>query len=229
IPSQGVYFQREWFRNRFDWAPAPEEIRAVLASWDTAGTATGRSYTVGIVVALTKDWRYYVMALYRAKLQYHQVRELIRDVANRWKVSVTIIEAKSTGQSVLQELSYQKYNTPAADGVYGDVTGVLPPGQRGGPVKDLEYVDQITVPCSEGRVLLPSNDFIEKHNMEDWRDIFISELIQYPDGQNDDIVMALTQLIYKVERERHEFEMMERERLVPQLTYGRSDERAALV
>ena len=227
IPSQGVYFQREWFRNRFDFVPDLNQIRAVLATWDTAGTETGRSYTVGIVVLLTKDWRYYIRELYRAKMPYHEVRNLIQWVANTWKVSRTIIEAKSTGQSAIQELSHMKYQGDT--GVYGDIAPALPPGQRGGPTKDAEYADQITVPVSEGRVWLPSNDFIEKHGMHDWRDQLLKEMIQFPDGANNDIPMALTQLIYAVERERHEFESMERERDVPQLAYGRSEERAAMV
>ena len=230
VPSVGVYFRREWFSNRFDRVPVSHEVRAVVATWDTAGTETGRSYTAGLVVAIMKDWRYFILRLYRAKLQYPEVRELIREVANIWKVSMTLIEAKSTGQSVLQELSrHRKYDDPDADGVYGDVVGALPPGQRGGPTKDLEYVDQITVPVSEGRVWLPATELIEAQRIDDWRDIFLKELIQYPDGQNDDIVMALQQLIYRAERNRNEFEQMERERLIPQLTYTQSEERAAIV
>lgn len=228
IPSQGMYFQREWFNNRYDWAPAPEQLRQVFATWDTAGKRTGRSYTVGLVVALTKDWRYYIMALYRAKLQAHEVREIVRDVANRWKVSETIIEDKSSGSGVLDELAYQKLSTPAGDGIYGGLRAVLPKGQRGGPAI-LDFVEEVTIPCAEGRIWLPSTDFIQKHDMEDWRDVFLKELIQYPEGQNDDIVVALTQLLFVVEKNRREFEMMERELMVPQLAYGRSEEQAALV
>ncbi|MCH8959858.1 MAG: hypothetical protein IH820_00650, partial [Bacteroidetes bacterium] len=97
-PYEGIMFKRDMFRNRFDYAPSPEEIRHVFATWDTAGTLTGRSYTVGLVIALTKTWKYYVIMMYRGKMEYPRVRDTIRDVANRFKVNTTVIEAKATGQ-----------------------------------------------------------------------------------------------------------------------------------
>ncbi len=81
------------------------------------------------------------------------------------------------------------------------VVPVLPPGQRGGP-GHFEWVEQITIPCEEGRVWLPSSDFLRKHNVDDWTDTFLNEMMSYPDGSNDDIVVALTQLLYHCEREK---------------------------
>ncbi|MCH7511625.1 MAG: hypothetical protein IIB19_04575, partial [Chloroflexi bacterium] len=162
------------------------------------------------------------------KMPYHEVKELIIFVANHWKVSLTLIEDKSTGQSALQELAYRK--TVDGEGIYGAIEGALPAGQRGGPAKDLEYIEQITLPCSEGRVWLPSNEFIKKHKMDDWRDVFLAELIRFGEpGGTDDTVMALKQLLYRAERQRYKFEVLSRGREVPALAYGRSTEEAMLV
>ena len=46
-------------------------------------------------------------------------------------------------------------------------------------------------------------------------------MLSYPDGSNDDIVVAMTQLIYNVERGKHQYEVEERQDSKP-LTYGRS-------
>ncbi len=228
IPSQGLYFYKEWFDNRYDSLPGPEQLRAVVATWDTAGTTTGRSYTAGLVIYVTKDWNYYIRALYRKKMPYHEVKELIIFVAGYWKVSLTLIEDKATGQSALQELAYRK--TVDGEGIYGAIEGALPAGQRGGPAKDLEYIEQITLPCSEGRVWLPSNEFIKKYKMDDWRDVFLAELIRFGEpGGTDDTVMALKQLLYRAERQRYKFEVLARGRAVPALTYGRSREEGMLV
>ena len=219
-PYEGIMFKRDMFRNRFDWAPKPEEIRHVFATWDTAGTLTGRSYTVGLVIALTKTWQYYVIMMYRGKMEYPRLRDTIRAVANDFRVNTTVIEAKSTGQPAIQELT-------GDPGMYGNVAPVLPPGQRGGPAQ-LDWVDQITPALDEGRLWLPSPEFSAKRGTEDWVPQFLSEMLAYPEGSNDDIVVALTQLIYHVEREKHRFEMEERADTRP-LTYGRSQERRILV
>ena len=229
VPAVGQYFQREWFDKRFDHLPGPEQTRAVVATWDTAGTTTGRSYTAGLIIYITHDFNYYIKTLYRKKMPYHEVRNLIQWVANNEKVTHTLIEAKSTGQSALQELSYLKEQDPAGEGVYGLIDGILPPGQRGGPVADLEYVQQVTLPCETGRVWLPSTEYLKQNGMADWRDIFLKELIQFPEGQNDDTVMAFKQLIYKAERERFKFEVLARSRSVPALEYGRSVEQRAVI
>lgn len=215
-PYEGIMFKRDMFRNRFVYAPSPEEIRHVFATWDTAGTLTGRSYTVGLVILLTKTWKYYVIMMYRGKMEYARVRDTIRAVATDFRVHTTVIEAKSTGQPAVQELS-------GAPSMYGEVVPVLPPGQRGGPAQ-LDWVDQITPALDEGRLYLPAPEFSAKRGVDDWTPQFISEMLAYPDGSNDDIVVALTQLIYHVEREKHRFEVEERQDTKP-LTYGRSLER----
>ena len=210
-PYEGIMFKRDMFRNRFDWAPKPEEIRHVFATWDTAGTLTGRSYTVGLIVVLTKTWKYYVMMMYRDKMEYARVRDTIRGAANRFMVDTTVIEAKATGQPAVQELTGDA-------SMYGNVVPVLPPGQRGGPAQ-LDWVDQITPALDEGRLWLPSPEFSARKGTEDWVPQFLAEMLAYPEGSNDDIVVALTQLIYHVEREKHRFEMRDRNKLGP-IRYG---------
>ena len=210
-PYEGIMFKRDMFRNRFDWAPKPEEIRHVFATWDTAGTLTGRSYTVGLIVVLTKTWKYYVMMMYRDKMEYARVRDTIRGAANRFMVDTTVIEAKATGQPAVQELTGDA-------SMYGNVVPVLPPGQRGGPAQ-LDWVEQITPALDEGRLWLPSPEFSARKGTADWVPQFIDEMLSYPEGSNDDIVVAMTQLIYHVEREKHRFEMRDRNKLGP-IRYG---------
>ena len=197
-PSEGLLFKREWFRNRFDWAPSPEEVRHVFGTWDTAGTLTGRSYTVGLVVAVTREWDYHILHMVRGKLEYPDLKRVIRQTAQRWKVSASVIEAKSTGQPALQELKREGLR----------VEPVLPVGQRGGPAQ-IDWVQTITIPCEEGRIWLPSHEFLRKHNVDDWTETFLGEVLAFPEGPNDDIVVALTQLLYHLERNRERWNFEE--------------------
>ena len=64
--------------------------------------------------------------------------------------------------------------------------------------------------------------------MEDWRDEFFKEMLGYPDGSVDDIVVAITQLVYLFEKEKYKFEAQERagQRM---LGYGTPTERAVAI
>ena len=71
---------------------------------------------------------------------------------------------------------------------------------------------------------------MQKHKMDDWRDVFLAELIRFGEpGGTDDTVMALKQLLYRAERQRYKFEVLTRGREAPALTYGRSKEQGLLV
>ncbi|KKL76587.1 hypothetical protein LCGC14_2043420, partial [marine sediment metagenome] len=209
VPVEGITFKREWFSNRFDYAPSPEEVRHVFATWDTAGTLTGRSYTVGLVVVVTKDWDYQVLHMFRGRVEYPDLKRVIRETAKRWRVSASVIEAKATGQPVLQEL--------AEEGLR--VIPVLPPGQRGGP-GHIDWVEQITIPLEECRLWLPSDEFFRLHNVEPWADDFLTEMLSYPEGTNDDIVVALTQLLFHIERDRKRWEDEDRRRALGPVRWG---------
>lgn len=212
-PSEGLLFRREWFRNRFDWAPSPEEVRHVFATWDTAGTLTGRSYTVGLVVVVTRDWDYCILHMVRGKLEYPDLKRVIRQTAQRWKVSASVIEAKSTGQPAIQELRREGLR----------VESVLPVGQRGGPAR-MDWVETITIPCEEGRVWLPSREFLRKHNVDDWTETFLGEVLAFPERDNDDIVVALTQLLYHLERNRERWNFEESYQELGPMRWGDPEE-----
>ncbi|KKN69051.1 hypothetical protein LCGC14_0445230 [marine sediment metagenome] len=214
-PYEGILFQREWFTNCFHRALSKSEVRYTFATWDTAGTRTGRSYTVGLVIDVTRDWAYHIKHMFRDKVEYHDLKRAIREVARAWRVDASIIEEKATGQPALQEmrLEYEKHAEP-----WMRTIPVLPPGQRGGP-GHFEWVEQITIPCEERRVWLPSSDFLRRHNVEDWTDTFLNEMLAYPDGSNDDIVVALTQLLFHVEREKPAWDAEDAYALEPPMRY----------
>ncbi len=206
-PVEGITFKRDWFKDRFDFLPRPDEILvlssrpAIFTSWDTAGTETGRSYTVGLPFIVTKDWHYYIPHMIRGKMDYPQLKQVIREMHRFWRVSYTCIEAKSTGQPALQELAAENMN----------VIGLAPPGQRGGPPgrNELEWVETITIPCEEGRVHLPSEQYMLARGDPNWVTVFLGELLSYPEGSNTDIVMAMTQFIFYMEKLRMKIRVQE--------------------
>ena len=110
------------------------------------------------------------------------------------------------------------------------VGAVMPPGQRGGPPsrKSLEWVDTITIPCEERRVRLPTKVLMDRHSQDEWTEPFLAELLAYPEGSNDDVVAALTQLLWRSERVKAKWEAQERQGLLP-VRFGRSRERMVMV
>ena len=102
--------------------------------------------------------------------------------------------------------------------------------KRGGPPSrsELLFIESVTPAFQDRRFLIPDSAYFERHNMEDWREVFFTEMLGYPDASIDDIVVAITQLVYLFETEKHRFERDERmgQRM---LEYGKPTERAVAI
>ena len=222
-PYAGIVFKRDWFDNRFKFAPSREDIHGVYSTWDTAGKVTGRSWTVGAVIAVTKGWDYYLLQIVRDKIEYADVRKAVKDTATRFRLAHTFVEDRSTGTAVVQELRVDP-------NFYGGITAVPPFGARDGPPsrQELEFVDAVTPPFQDKRFWIPDTDYFERHKMEDWRDEFFKEMLGYPDHLPNDIVIAITQFVYLFETQKRRFEAQERagQRM---LGYGTPTERAVVI
>lgn len=192
-------FQGEWFP-RYDEMP---DIFAVIGSWDTAGTTKEySSYTVGQIWGVGEGDNYYLLDLARDKLEYAHVKDAIRQVAQHWKCSLSLIENKGTGQPAIQELGAEGLRIVAVN-----------------PNRDKQQrASQSAVAVFEGRVHLPSKEYAQAHGLE-WLGLFESEVFRAPFIMNWDITDAMSQFITWADQKRHL--TTPPVRLSVKMTYGR--------
>ena len=99
--SQGAIFKRNWFRY---YATPPEHFVRIIQSWDTAfKTGATNDYSVCATIGETRSG-FYLLALYRAKIEFPELKRQVADQADFWKPSEIYVEDKASGQSLVQEL-----------------------------------------------------------------------------------------------------------------------------
>jgi len=188
VPDEGLIFEREWFERRFDYLP--NEMRFVVNSWDTAaGEGRNRSYSAGWAALVTLDFHVYLFKLQRGQVPYPYLKEGIRHLADDTNAGYVIIEKKSSGHSAIQEFALEPRPWQLIEW--------HPFGQRGSP-KRREANERISDMCMQGRVHLPSEYFVRKTGAN-WLYDAEKELFSYPEGETDDIVDALCQMLYWIE------------------------------
>lgn len=77
-------------------------VGPVIMSWDTAASKNG-CYSVGSVW-VTHNGEHYLLDIIRGKWQYSELKSIVIDSYDRWKCVRVLIENKSSGQQLLQDL-----------------------------------------------------------------------------------------------------------------------------
>lgn len=101
--AEGNIIKREWFRY---WTERPaEEFIMVVQSWDTAS----KDSEVDNCPSVCHTWGvtrfgYYLLDEYRDWIDYPTLRTQAQALAERWDANVVLIEDKSNGTALLQEL-----------------------------------------------------------------------------------------------------------------------------
>lgn len=172
ITPEGNMIRMEWF-GTFEDEPERHEFQKILQSWDTGMTASGGSYTVCITVGFHRDTRkFYVLDVYRAKLDYPDIRRAIIRLSRKWKADLVLIEEAASGL-----------------GLWADF-------RAKGPIRPImirpvackeERFNNCLGEVEAGHFLLPVE--------ADWLEAFRHELKAFPLGANDDQVDSFSQLV----------------------------------
>ncbi|ETO91850.1 MAG: hypothetical protein P857_1028 [Candidatus Xenolissoclinum pacificiensis L6] len=140
----------------------------IIHSWDTANTASG-DYSVCIKFYYYNN-HHYILDVIRKQLNYPMLRKLVRDTIVNDKPNTVLIENKSSGISLIQELQ--------------EIFPIISIT----PHKDKISRFMGVVPILEnGKIWLPRNKY--------WRVPFEQELLEFPHSRYDDQVDALTQYL----------------------------------
>lgn len=178
-PLGGGLVKWEWFQC-YDRAPARQPGDQIVQSWDTASKAEEANDFSVCTTWLVRDSNAWLIDLFRAKLEFPDLRRRIECEANRVGASLVLIEEAGSGIQMIQDL---KRNSDL------NVTGIIPKHDK--PTRLLA----ITPMIESGRIAIPTD--------APWLAEFRRELMLFPNGKHDDQVDSLSQFLNWQDRPKH--------------------------
>jgi predicted phage terminase large subunit-like protein len=168
-PASGNLIKIDWFP-RFD----PDYVNTFdrrIISLDTANSAKElANFSVGTVWGI-KDGKAYLVDVWRARVDYPELKKKVRELHDRYQPEVVLIEDKASGTQLIQELQ--------REGIWAKA--IKPKGDK------IMRMNAQTAMIEGGGVLLP------KH--APWLDEYMHELAAFPRGKFDDQVDSTAQAL----------------------------------
>jgi predicted phage terminase large subunit-like protein len=200
-PEEGGILKKHYFK----WwkMSAPPKIEHTIQSWDTAlGEKDDHCYscctTWGLFYDETKTMNLILLAMWRGKLEYPELRKLAQrlyrnyldDDIHKPKPSniknvpdVVLIEGKSSGLNLIQDfmiagITATKFNPDK----YGDKIG---------RVRSVSHL------LEAGRVWVPAQP-PDYHRLRDYADILVTQAATFPAAESRDLVDTMTQVMLRL-------------------------------
>lgn len=175
-PDGGAVFRKEWLRF---WRPTdlPKKFARMLISWDmTFKDKDDSDFVVGQVWGQSGA-DCYLLDQVRGRWGFTATSQAFRDLADKWPQAMEkLIEDKANGPAVIDALKHK-------------VPGLIPIEPDGSKTARAHAVTPL---FEAGNVYLPDPQ------MAEWVKGFVSELLQFPAGANDDQVDAATQALRRM-------------------------------
>ncbi len=173
IPLGGAIVRSQWLKY-YEPGDLPARFSCVLQSWDTANKSGElNDFSVCTTWGVVRD-RYYLLSVFRKRLNYPDLRRAVREHAQQWRADVILIEDKASGTQLIQDLR--------ADGVYSVKPFTPLPGSY-----NIVRLYAQTAEFESGRVLLPRT--------APWLGEYVRELTAFPGTKHDDQVDSTTQAL----------------------------------
>jgi predicted phage terminase large subunit-like protein len=190
-PEEGGIVKRDWFRLWPDGKPFPK-FEYIIQSYDCAGTEKTQNdptaCTVwGVFKPLDGPMSVMLIDAWQDRLQYPDLRPKVVDEygvifgegKERKRVDLILIEDKSAGQALIQDL--QRAHLPVM---------AYNPG-RADKIQRLNIVSHI---IARGRVWIPESSH-RKGFVRDWAEGFVSQICAFPETTHDDFVDTCSQAL----------------------------------
>ena len=164
-PPEGNVVKREWLKF---YAPdeRPRVFDIVLQSWDTAVKDTELANFSVCTTWGIKDHKAYLLDVFRRRLSFPDIKRFVESLAELHNATVVLIEDKSSGSSLIQQLRSEGLSKVQAS-----------PALEGNKIMRLHGQ---TPKIEGGFVLFPKS--------ADWLETYLSELLSFPSSNYDDQV-----------------------------------------
>ena len=170
-PPGGAMIKRHWTK-RFKEAPPPHERLFTLQSWDTASKGGPENdFSVCTTWIVARDKRWYLVDVWRGRVDYPGLKERVRSLALSWKPSRVLVEDVGAGTSLVQEMR-------------GHVSGIIPVTPKGDKVSRMAVA---SAKFEAGQVLLPER--------APWLADLEAELFVFPAARHDDQCDSISQAL----------------------------------
>lgn len=171
-PDEGGIFKEAWCRQRYGQIPA--QARVVVHSWDTAQKPEQiNDPTVGTIWHSGRGVPgHYLREVFRERIDYPTLKRKVVAFAERDRPSAILIEDKSSGQSLIQDLRNET-SLP--------VIAIEPDGGK------LFRANEVSAMVEAGLLHLPQS--------APWLIDFEGEFFGFPLSTNDDQVDSVTQYL----------------------------------
>jgi predicted phage terminase large subunit-like protein len=170
-PREGVMVKTKWFP-RYAPQELPANFEARVISCDTANKASELSdYTVFTVWGV-KDRQLWLLSVLRRRMDYYELKRVLKEEIARHKASVVLIEDRASGTQLIQELNRENVRGVKACQPAGD--------------KQMRLWAQAAT-MEQGFVHLPKE--------APWLDDYLRELTSFPNAKHDDQVDSTTQAL----------------------------------
>lgn len=165
VGASGLIVKREWLKF-YTPEEKPKSFELIVQSWDTANKNTELANYSACTTWGLKDRHLYLLDVFRRKMEFPELKRLVRELARLHDANIVLIEDKASGSSLIQELRAEHFSmVQAAPAMDGD--------------KIMRLRSQ-TAKIDGGFALFPKR--------APWLDVYLSELIGFPNAKNDDQV-----------------------------------------
>lgn len=188
-PKEGAIVKEAWFRNRYKYTPEVIEhlrrtAKRVWQSWDTAQKEAASNDESCCTTWAEFPHGSYLLDVWTGRVGMPELRRRAAGLYLRFRPHGVLIEDKSSGTSLIQELRAGVDN-PESDGkIFVPVIPIEPHGNKE------ERLDRCTPALEAGVVWLPES--------APWLDEYLREMLEFPHGALDNRVDSTSQYLGRV-------------------------------
>jgi predicted phage terminase large subunit-like protein len=184
VPIGGGRIKKDWFKGRYN--RLPDTFEQVVQSYDTASKAAQINNPSVCLTFGLKSAKWYLADVWKGRVTSPQLREMVKINAGTWHPTTILIEDKSSGSGLIQDLQADKdfKIKPLA---------VQPHGEK------MIRMDNQTPKLEAGLVVLPAVEL-----QLPWLPDLERDLFSFPDCVEWDAIDALSQFLdwaYKAKKD----------------------------
>jgi predicted phage terminase large subunit-like protein len=171
VPPGGAMIKRHWVKHYSKLPPADRKL-SVLQSWDTAAKGgPDNDWSVCTTWLQTTDCQWYLLDVWRGRVNYPSLKEKVEELARRWKADQVLVEESGTAIGLIDELRYR----------VRAFTGIKPEHDKA------TRMSRASAIFEAGQVYFPERAA--------WLAELEAELFSFPGSRHDDQVDSISQAL----------------------------------